>query len=85
MKFQAQTVEEKEDWIRALRNGISRAKNKVFDSVNVFYRSKTSFFIIIRKCDCFMDVKRFFYKMHKARFQNTLLFLVLISPLSSKF
>uniref|UniRef100_A0A3Q3WQ83 PH domain-containing protein n=1 Tax=Mola mola TaxID=94237 RepID=A0A3Q3WQ83_MOLML len=35
VKFQAQTVKEKEDWIKALSNGISRAKNKVFDSVNV--------------------------------------------------
>lgn len=34
MKFQAQTAEEKEAWIKALNEGISRAKNKVFDEVN---------------------------------------------------
>lgn len=34
MKFQAQTAEEKEAWIKALRGGINRAKNKVFDEVN---------------------------------------------------
>lgn len=35
MKFQAQTAEEKESWITILNEGISRAKNKVFDEVNV--------------------------------------------------
>ncbi|KAM9318328.1 uncharacterized protein plekho2 isoform 2-T2 [Pholidichthys leucotaenia] len=35
LKFQAQSVEEKEAWIKALCDGISRAKNKVFDEVKV--------------------------------------------------
>ena len=35
MKFQTQTAEEKEAWIKALRDGINRAKNKVFDEVNI--------------------------------------------------
>lgn len=35
VKFQAQTAEEKEAWIKALIDGISRAKNKVFDEVMV--------------------------------------------------
>lgn len=35
MKFQAQTAEEKESWIKILNEGISRAKNKVLDEVNV--------------------------------------------------
>ncbi|XP_070691594.1 pleckstrin homology domain-containing family O member 1-A isoform X2 [Pempheris klunzingeri] len=35
VKFQAQTAEEKEAWIKALSDGISRAKNKVFDEVKV--------------------------------------------------
>lgn len=34
VKFQTQTVEEKEAWIKALSDCISRAKNKVFDEVN---------------------------------------------------
>lgn len=33
MKFQAQTAEEKEAWIKAFTDGINRAKNKVFDEV----------------------------------------------------
>lgn len=33
VKFQAQTAEEKEAWIKALSDGINRAKNKVFDEV----------------------------------------------------
>lgn len=35
VKFQAQTAEEKEAWIKALIDGINRAKNKVFDEVMV--------------------------------------------------
>ncbi|XP_070765959.1 pleckstrin homology domain-containing family O member 2-like [Enoplosus armatus] len=35
VKFQAQTAEEKEAWIKALSDGINRAKNKVFDQVKV--------------------------------------------------
>ncbi|XP_008300294.1 pleckstrin homology domain-containing family O member 2 isoform X2 [Stegastes partitus] len=35
VKFQAQTAEEKEAWIKALSDGINRAKNKVFDEVTV--------------------------------------------------
>ncbi|XP_023188673.1 pleckstrin homology domain-containing family O member 2 isoform X2 [Xiphophorus maculatus] len=35
VKFQTQTVEEKEAWIKALSDCISRAKNKVFDEVKV--------------------------------------------------
>ncbi|XP_030580984.1 104 kDa microneme/rhoptry antigen [Archocentrus centrarchus] len=35
VKFQAQTAEEKEAWIKALSDGINRAKNKVFDEVKV--------------------------------------------------
>ncbi|KAM9765395.1 uncharacterized protein plekho2 [Menidia menidia] len=35
VKFQAQTVEEKEAWIKALSDAINRAKNKVFDEVKV--------------------------------------------------
>ncbi|XP_071329006.1 pleckstrin homology domain-containing family O member 2 [Trachinotus anak] len=35
MKLQVQTAEEKEAWIKALNDGISRAKNKVFDEVKV--------------------------------------------------
>ncbi|XP_054626846.1 pleckstrin homology domain-containing family O member 2 isoform X2 [Dunckerocampus dactyliophorus] len=35
MKFQAQTSEEKEAWIKALSDGISRAKNKVLDEVKM--------------------------------------------------
>lgn len=33
MKFQTQTAEDKEDWIKALTDGINRAKNKIFDEV----------------------------------------------------
>lgn len=35
VKFQAQTAEEKEAWIKALSDGINRGKNKVFDEVKV--------------------------------------------------
>ncbi|XP_032374375.1 pleckstrin homology domain-containing family O member 2 [Etheostoma spectabile] len=35
VKFQAQTAEEKEAWIKALVDGINRARNKVFDEVTV--------------------------------------------------
>lgn len=35
VKFQTQTAEEKEAWIKALSDGISRAKNKVFDEVKI--------------------------------------------------
>ncbi|XP_034416343.1 pleckstrin homology domain-containing family O member 2 isoform X1 [Cyclopterus lumpus] len=35
VKFQAQTAEEKEAWIKALIDGINRAKNKIFDEVTV--------------------------------------------------
>ncbi|XP_034723677.1 pleckstrin homology domain-containing family O member 2 [Etheostoma cragini] len=35
VKFQAQTAEEKEAWIKALVDGINRARNKVFDEVMV--------------------------------------------------
>ncbi|XP_029986884.1 pleckstrin homology domain-containing family O member 2 isoform X2 [Sphaeramia orbicularis] len=35
LKFQTQTAEEKDAWIKALSDGISRAKNKVFDEVKV--------------------------------------------------
>ncbi|XP_051235965.1 pleckstrin homology domain-containing family O member 2 isoform X2 [Dicentrarchus labrax] len=35
VKFQAQTAEDKEAWIKALSDGINRAKNKVFDEVMV--------------------------------------------------
>ncbi|KAM4603109.1 uncharacterized protein plekho2 [Polymixia lowei] len=35
VKFQAPTPEEKDAWIKALRDGISRAKNKIFDEVKV--------------------------------------------------
>lgn len=35
VKFQAQTAEEKDAWIKALSDGINRAKNKVFDEVKV--------------------------------------------------
>uniref|UniRef100_A0A3B4UIC8 Pleckstrin homology domain containing, family O member 2 n=1 Tax=Seriola dumerili TaxID=41447 RepID=A0A3B4UIC8_SERDU len=35
VKLQAQTAEEKEAWIKALTDGINRAKNKVFDEVKV--------------------------------------------------
>ncbi|XP_053283162.1 probable replication factor C subunit 1 [Pleuronectes platessa] len=35
VKFQAQTAEEKEAWIKAFTEGINRAKNKVFDEVKV--------------------------------------------------
>ncbi|XP_073321064.1 uncharacterized protein plekho2 [Pagrus major] len=35
VKFQAQTAEEKEAWIKALSDGINRAKNKVFDQVKI--------------------------------------------------
>lgn len=36
VKLQAQSVEEKEAWIKALSDGISRAKNKAFDEVKPF-------------------------------------------------
>ncbi|XP_065150312.1 uncharacterized protein plekho2 [Paramisgurnus dabryanus] len=35
VKFQAQTHEEKEEWIRAICEGINKAKNKIFDEVKV--------------------------------------------------
>lgn len=35
VRFQTQTAEEKEAWIRALSNGIGRAKNKIFDEVYI--------------------------------------------------
>ncbi|KAK5874588.1 hypothetical protein PBY51_019524 [Eleginops maclovinus] len=35
VKFQAQNAEEKEAWIKALLDGINRAKNKIFDEVTV--------------------------------------------------
>ncbi|KAI7814410.1 putative pleckstrin homology domain-containing family O member 2, partial [Triplophysa rosa] len=35
VKFQAQTPDEKEAWIKALSEGINKAKNKVFDEVKV--------------------------------------------------
>ncbi|KAA0722855.1 Pleckstrin -like proteiny domain-containing family O member 2 [Triplophysa tibetana] len=35
VKFQAQTPDEKEAWIKALNEGINKAKNKVFDEVKV--------------------------------------------------
>lgn len=35
VKFQAQTAEDKEDWIKALSDCINRAKNKIFDEVRV--------------------------------------------------
>ncbi|XP_059211809.1 pleckstrin homology domain-containing family O member 2 [Centropristis striata] len=35
VKFQAQSAEEKEAWIKALIDGIGRAKNKIFDEVTV--------------------------------------------------
>ncbi|XP_068597931.1 uncharacterized protein plekho2 [Brachionichthys hirsutus] len=35
VKFQAQSSEEKETWIKALTDGINRAKNKVFDEVKI--------------------------------------------------
>nr|XP_020510139.1 pleckstrin homology domain-containing family O member 2-like isoform X1 [Labrus bergylta] len=35
VKFQTQTAEEKEAWIKALSDGINRAKNKIFDEVKV--------------------------------------------------
>ncbi|XP_034536112.1 pleckstrin homology domain-containing family O member 2 [Notolabrus celidotus] len=35
LKFQAQTAEEKEAWIKALGDGINRAKNKIFDEVKI--------------------------------------------------
>ncbi|XP_020794526.1 pleckstrin homology domain-containing family O member 2 [Boleophthalmus pectinirostris] len=35
MKFQAPSAEEKEAWIKALCDGISRAKNKIFDELKV--------------------------------------------------
>ncbi|XP_053717628.1 pleckstrin homology domain-containing family O member 2 [Synchiropus splendidus] len=35
MKFQTQSAEEKEAWIKALADGINRAKNKVFDEIKV--------------------------------------------------
>lgn len=35
VRFQTQTAEEKEAWIKALSNGISRAKNKIFDEVYI--------------------------------------------------
>lgn len=35
LKFQTQTAEERDAWIKALSDGISRAKNKVFDEVKV--------------------------------------------------
>ncbi|KAM9366640.1 uncharacterized protein plekho2 [Symphorus nematophorus] len=35
VKFQTQTAEEKEAWIKALSDGINRAKNKVFDEVKI--------------------------------------------------
>lgn len=34
-KFQTQSAEEKEAWIKALSDGISRAKNKIFDEVKI--------------------------------------------------
>lgn len=33
VKFQAQTPDEKEAWIKALNEGINKAKNKIFDEV----------------------------------------------------
>ncbi|XP_056610056.1 pleckstrin homology domain-containing family O member 2 [Triplophysa dalaica] len=35
VKFQAQTPDEKEAWIKALNEGINKAKNKIFDEVKV--------------------------------------------------
>ncbi|KAM9125729.1 pleckstrin homology domain-containing family O member 2 isoform 1-T1 [Pangshura tecta] len=35
IKFQGQSTEEKESWMKALNEGISRAKNKIFDEVKV--------------------------------------------------
>ncbi|KAF3833373.1 hypothetical protein F7725_027038 [Dissostichus mawsoni] len=35
VKFQAQNAEDKEAWIKALLDGINRAKNKIFDEVTV--------------------------------------------------
>ncbi|KAK7912950.1 hypothetical protein WMY93_013161 [Mugilogobius chulae] len=35
LKFQAQSAEEKEAWIKALSDAINRAKNKIFDEVKV--------------------------------------------------
>ncbi|KAM8894078.1 uncharacterized protein plekho2 [Spinachia spinachia] len=35
VKFQAQTAEEKDAWIKALTDGINRAKNKVLDDVTI--------------------------------------------------
>ncbi|XP_075994311.1 uncharacterized protein plekho2 [Genypterus blacodes] len=35
VKFQAQSGEEKDAWIKALSDGINRAKNKIFDEVKV--------------------------------------------------
>ncbi|XP_074863142.1 pleckstrin homology domain-containing family O member 2 [Carettochelys insculpta] len=35
IKFQAQNLEEKESWMKALNEGINRGKNKIFDEVKV--------------------------------------------------
>ncbi|XP_026528813.1 pleckstrin homology domain-containing family O member 2 [Notechis scutatus] len=35
IKFQASTTEEKELWMKALNDGISRGKNKIFDEVKI--------------------------------------------------
>lgn len=35
LKFQARSAEEKDAWIKALSDGITRAKNKIFDEVTV--------------------------------------------------
>lgn len=42
VRLQTQTAEEKAAWIRALRDAISRAKNKIFDEV--------SFSISVSRC-----------------------------------
>uniref|UniRef100_A0A8C4TLC1 PH domain-containing protein n=1 Tax=Erpetoichthys calabaricus TaxID=27687 RepID=A0A8C4TLC1_ERPCA len=36
IKFQAQTAEEKQEWIKAFSEGINKAKNKIFDEVSCY-------------------------------------------------
>lgn len=58
VRFQTQTAEEKEAWIKALSNGINRAKNTILDEVNVacFYFLFVS--KVIRRNDGEQLVKR---------------------------
>lgn len=77
VKFQAPTAEEKDAWIKALCDAISRAKNKVFDEVNINSQNDILFLSLLSIYN-FKSSRVFLFFLHRWRLMKAVISSMLL-------